>query len=180
MSWKNEWGTIFAPVFDSGGLSLTRDQVALRVFENAESPSTTGILSAAWEGADHEFATVTRETTAPLNGEGSLKVAVAGGTGSIYKAFDRAKFGYPFPGHNGIRIRYVKFRATCTTGSHPLNLVFKNLAGTMSKSWAFTVEQDKYVEHVVDLDPDNTESYPAPTGRQVWFLWSYRWGNILL
>ena len=165
MSWKETWKTIFWPEWDSGGLALTRDQVAVRIFENAESPSTTGTLSAAWTGTN---VTVTRETTAPLNGEGSVKVVVAGGAGSVFKAFDRAMFAYPFPGHNGIRIRYVKFRATCSAGSEALNLVFKNLAGTISKSWAFTVEQDKTVEWVVDLDPDNTESYPAPTIVGVW------------
>ena len=168
MSWKETLKTLFWPEWDSGGLSLTRDQVALRVFENAESPSTTGTLAAAWAGADLANATVTRETAAPLNGEGSVKVVVGAGAGAVYRALDRAKFAYPFPGHNGIRIRYVKFRATCSTGSQPLNLVFKNLAGTISKSWAFTVEQDKHVEWVVDLDPDNTESFPAPTIVGTW------------
>lgn len=167
MSWKETWKTIFWPEWDSGGLSLTRDQVALRVFENAESPATTGTLSTAWTGTN---VTVTRETTAPLNGEGSLKVAVAGGTGSVYKSFDRAMFGYPFPGHNGIRVRYVKFRATCGSGSKSFRLTFGDASDANHyRYWTFTVEQDKTVEWVVDLDPDNTESYPAPTtGSTTW------------
>jgi hypothetical protein len=167
MSWKETWQTVFFPEFDSGGLSLTRDQVALRIYENAESPATTGTLSAAWTGTN---VTVTRETTAPLAGEGSVKVAVAGGTGSVYKAFDRAMFGYPFPGHNGIRIRYVKFRATVSAGSHSFRLIFGDASDANHyRYWTFTVAQDKTVEWIADLDPNNTESNPAPVeGTTTW------------
>lgn len=167
MSWKHTWKSIFFPEFDSGGLSLTRDQVSLRVFENAEAPSTTGTLAAAWTGTN---VTVTRETSAPLNGEGSVKVVVAGGTGSVYKAFNRAMFGFPFPGYEGIRIRYVKFRATCNTGSHSFRLTFGDASDANHyRYWNFTVAQSKYTEWIVDMDPDNTESYPAPTtGSSTW------------
>ncbi len=166
MPWKNEWQTIFWPEFDSGGLSLTRDQVALRIFDNFESPATTGTISAAWTGTN---VTVTRETTFPLNGEGSMKVVVAGGAGSVYHTLDRAKFGYPFPGHNSIRIRYVKFRATDASGSD-IRVTFGDASDANHyRYWTKTIGNSKYAEYVVDLDPDNTESNPAPTtGSTTW------------
>jgi len=162
MSWKTEWKTIFWPEWASGGLDITRDQVALRLFDNFESPATTSTISTAWTGTN---VTVTRETTAPLNGEGSMSVAVAGGAGSVYKALDRAKYGYPFPGHNGIRIRYVKFRATTDSGNlEDIRVTFGDVSDANHyRYWTKTVGSDKYQEFIVDLDPDNEQSNPAPT-----------------
>ena len=162
MSWKNEWRTIFFPEFASGGLDITRDQVATRILDEFESPDTTVTISGEWSGTN---VTVTKETTSPLNGEGSMSVAVAGGAGSVYKALDRAKFGYPFPGHNGIRIRYVKFRCTTDSGSNEdIRVTFGDASDANHyRYWTKTVGASKYVEYVVDMDPDNEESNPAPT-----------------
>ena len=165
---KMEWRTIFFPEFDSGGLSLTRDQVSLKVFENAESPATTATLSAAWLGSN---VTVTRETTAPLAGEGSIKVVVSGGAGDIIHALDRAKFGYPFPGHNGIRFRYIKFRGTTDSGTETIRVTLQDASDANHyRYWDIDVAQSKYTEHVVDLDPDNEESNPtfAAEGSTTW------------
>jgi len=161
MSWKDEKRTIFWPEWTSGGLDLARDQVSLRVFDNFESPSTTASIQADWI---ETLCTATRETTSPLNGEGSMKVVVAGGAGSLYKLLDRALFGYPFPGHNGIRFRYIKFRATCDTGIETIRVQLENTAGSIYRYWEIDVAQSIYTEHVIDLDENNEESFPTFAG----------------
>ena len=55
-------------------VSLNRDQVAGRNFDDFESPATSATVSAAWSGTN---VTTSRETSSPIKGEGSLKVVVA-------------------------------------------------------------------------------------------------------
>lgn len=167
MSWKRNWDILFHPSWQPGGLDLIDFSVAGRTFENAESPATTGTLAAAWTGTN---ITATRETTVPLSGEGSLKVVVAGGAGSVYKAFDRAKFGYPFPGHNNIRARYIRFRGTCDSGTETIRVTFGDVSDADHyRYWSVQVAQSKYRTITVDLNPDNTEGFSAPTpGLTTW------------
>jgi len=159
---KISWKSVYNPPFDAGGLEAVTKATTSRMFDDFEYPETTGTISAAWTGTN---VTVTQETTSPVRGEGSMKVVVAGGTGVVYKALDRAFYGYPFPGNSGIPlIRYVTFKATCSGSDQVLQAKFSE-AGDANhyRYWSFTVSNDKYREFVVDLDPDNTESFPAPT-----------------
>ena len=155
------WNKVFHPTWEPGGLAATNRSVNSRMFDNFESPATTGTISAAWTGTN---VTVTKETTSPIRGEGSMKVVVAGGAGSVYKVLDNAKFTYPFPGHNGFSIRYITFKAKVTSGTATLRATLADASdANLYRYWSFTISTDGTVTYVIDLDPDNTEGYPSPT-----------------
>ncbi|MDO8619484.1 MAG: hypothetical protein Q7R49_06115, partial [Candidatus Daviesbacteria bacterium] len=153
----NSHKAIYNPEFNPGGLDAVNIATTSRLFDNFESYADSTALQVVWSTT---AVTRTLETTSPLRGAKSLKGAVTNATNQIKATINPAIFQYPFPK----KLRYITFKTTVDSGAATFTFKLWGSADEANnyKEWTVT-PKDKYNDIVIDLDPDNTESSPAPT-----------------
>ena len=162
---KFTWSYAFQPTDRPGGIRAINQGVSGRLFDNMEGYADNTAIQAVWSST---AGTVTLETTSPMRGGKSLKLVTGAASDDLYRSIDFATFGHMFPS-DGDRpsFRYVSLKMMHGGSSGNETVRFKLYdASDSSNNYAYidlTVGTGKYTDYVIDLDTDNTESFPAIT-----------------
>jgi len=151
------WKTIFQPGWNPGGLKSVVAATTSRLFDDFESYADSAALQAIWTTTN---VTRTLEIASSLQGDKSLKGIVTNAANQIKRTLNSAIYQFPFPK----RLRYVSFKTTVDSGTAIFTVKFWDSADETNNYIEWSISpSDQFTDIVIDLNPDNSEGFPAPS-----------------
>jgi hypothetical protein len=161
------WGSVFRPEFTTGGIDALTRGIISRSFDDFEGYANDTAVQASWTETGGAANPTLVTGTNSIQGQKSMQTVVTSSTGTIYKAIDTTKYGYPFPSN----IRYVAFKARVTSGTATIRVRLTDASDAdLYREWSFDLSTDGNFDHIIDLNSNNQESFAAPiaSGSTTW------------